>query len=95
MKEHIIDDLADRLASMLPKGVQELREDFEKNARAVLNSAFSKMELVTREEFDVQSQVLVRTRMKLEAMEKRVTELEQKLLGTSHGSTKPPEQGSS
>ncbi len=51
-------------------------KDVEKNTRAMMNSMFTKMDLVTREEFDVQSQVLARTREKLEALEKRVAELE-------------------
>lgn len=55
--------------------------DIEKNMRAVLTSLFSKLDLVTREEFDVQAQVLLRTREKLKTLETRVAELEQKLPG--------------
>ena len=54
-----------------------MREDAEKNIRAAMSSTFNKLDLVTREEFEVQSQVLLRTREKLEALEKRVEELEQ------------------
>lgn len=50
--------------------------DLEKNVKAMLNQGFSKLDLVTREEFDIQAQVLARTRAKLEALEARVTELE-------------------
>jgi BMFP domain-containing protein YqiC len=57
-----------------------LKEDAEKNMRSVLHAAFSKMDLVTREEFEVQAQVLQRSREKLEALEKQVAELEAKLL---------------
>jgi len=52
--------------------------DIEKNLRALLASAFSRLDLVTREEFDVQREVLARTRAKLEALEARLAELEKK-----------------
>jgi BMFP domain-containing protein YqiC len=51
-------------------------KDIEKNVKAMLNQGFSKLDLVTREEFDVQTQVLAKTRAKLEALEARVAELE-------------------
>jgi BMFP domain-containing protein YqiC len=51
-------------------------KDIEKNVKAMLNQGFSKLDLVTREEFDVQAQVLAKTRAKLEALETRVEELE-------------------
>jgi BMFP domain-containing protein YqiC len=71
-----IDDIANRLAGSIPPGLHALREDLEKNFRAVLQSAFAKMDLVTREEFEVQKGVLAKTRQKLEALEARVHELE-------------------
>ena len=51
-------------------------KDVEKNVRALLNQGFAKLDLVTREEFDVQAQLLERTRQKLDALEARVTALE-------------------
>ncbi len=54
-------------------------KDAEKNMKAMLSQGFSKLDLVTREEFDVQAQVLAKTRAKLEALEARVTELEAQL----------------
>jgi ubiquinone biosynthesis accessory factor UbiK len=54
-------------------------KDIEKNVKAMLSSGFAKLDLVTREEFDVQAQVLATTREKLEALEARVTELEAQL----------------
>ncbi len=54
-------------------------KDIEKNVKAMLSQGFAKLDLVTREEFDVQSQVLARTREKLEALEARVVELEAQL----------------
>jgi BMFP domain-containing protein YqiC len=54
-------------------------KDIEKNMKAMLNQGFSKLDLVTREEFDIQMQVLAKTRAKLEALEARVAELEAQL----------------
>ena len=51
-------------------------KDLEKNVKAMLSQGFSKLDLVTREEFDIQAQVLAKTRAKLDALESRVTELE-------------------
>lgn len=53
--------------------------DLERNLRVLLQSTFARLDLVTREEFDTQTQVLVRTRARLEELERRVAELEQKL----------------
>ena len=77
-----LDDLTQRLSSVIPKGVKNVQADIEKNIRSVLQNAFAKMDLVTREEFDVQSAVLTRTRAKLEALEKQVTELEKRFATT-------------
>ncbi len=56
-------------------------KDIEKNVKAMMTQGFSKLDLVTREEFDVQNQVLAKTRAKLEALEARVQALEEKLAG--------------
>ncbi|WP_292759788.1 ubiquinone biosynthesis accessory factor UbiK [Methylophaga sp. UBA2689] len=71
------DEIADTITRALPPGLLQMRGDAEKNIRAAMSSTFNKLDLVTREEFEVQSQVLLRTREKLEALEKRVEELEQ------------------
>ena len=55
---------------------QSPAKDIEKNMKAMLNQGFSKLDLLTREEFDIQSDVLQRTRARLEALEARVAELE-------------------
>lgn len=68
-----LDDLSARLNDVLANSPAR---DFEKNARALLAQAFAKLDLVTREEFDVQTEVLARTRQKLEALEARVAALE-------------------
>ena len=56
-------------------------KDIEKNVKAMMTQGFSKLDLVTREEFDIQNQVLAKTRAKLEALELRVQLLEEKLAG--------------
>lgn len=71
-----IEEVVQSITNALPPGLVQMQEDAEKNIRAALTSTFNKLDLVTREEFDVQTQVLHRTREKLEALEKRVTELE-------------------
>jgi BMFP domain-containing protein YqiC len=78
----LFDDLARRLANALPTGVKELQEDMEKNLRAVLQASLSKLDLVTREEFDVQARVLARTREKLDKLEKTITALEMQSTGS-------------
>jgi hypothetical protein len=74
----LIDDLARRLAGSVPESVSALRRDLEQNFKGVLSGGLAKLDLVTREEFDVQTAVLKRTRAKLAALEKRLTEFEGK-----------------
>ena len=76
MDPKVIDDLARRLSEAVPSGLREARQDIEKNFRTVLQNTLAKMDLVTREEFDVQTRLLARTREKLEALEKAMAELE-------------------
>ena len=74
-----IDDIASRLADAVPPSFNNLKEDMEKNFHAILQSALSKLDIVTREEFEVQKAVLAKTRSKLEVLEKQVAEIEQRL----------------
>lgn len=74
-----LDELARGVLDKLPAGFQTVQQDMEKNLRAALQSALGKLELVTRDEFEVQSAVLQRTREKLENLEARVDELEKQL----------------
>ncbi len=74
-----IDELAKKLAGFMPNSVQSLQEDIEQNIRSGLESGLRKMNLVGREEFDIQNAVLLRTREKLEALETIVSTLEDKL----------------
>ena len=73
----ILDDLAQRLARTVPTGLQVLQDDLKHNLRAGLEAGLSHLDLVTREEFDVQAAVLARTREKLEALEQLVAKMEQ------------------
>ena len=77
-----LDDLAQRLAGSLPKGLVALQEDVKRNLRAALEAGLARLALVTREEFEVQSAVLARTRRKLELLEARMAELEERLGAT-------------
>ncbi|SMF95026.1 hypothetical protein SAMN02949497_2369 [Methylomagnum ishizawai] len=72
-------DLAKRLAETVPADFQLLRGDLERNFQALLQAHFAKMNLVSREEFEVQRAVLARTREQLAALETRVAALEQQL----------------
>lgn len=72
-----IDDIASRLTDAIPSGLNNIKDDMEKNFHAILQSALGKLDLVTREEFEVQKAVLAKTRSKLEALESRVDEIEQ------------------
>jgi BMFP domain-containing protein YqiC len=76
----IIDDIASKLTAAIPPGLNNLKEDMEKNFHAILQGGLGKLDLVTREEFEVQKAVLSKTRSKLEALEKSVAEMEQKIL---------------
>ena len=75
----LFDDLSQRLAASVPKGVQALQEDLSRNFRGVIEAGLARLDLVTREEFDVQQAVLARTRQKLEALERQVADLESRL----------------
>ena len=71
-----LDDLARQLADAVPRNLKAIGDDLERNFRSLLQAGLGKMDLVTREEFDLQVAVLKRTREKLEALEARVDELE-------------------
>ncbi|WP_133479421.1 ubiquinone biosynthesis accessory factor UbiK [Cognatilysobacter segetis] len=79
-----LDELARRLSSLVPPGLrgesaQELRAELQQNFRAVLQTGLTRLDLVTREEFEVQRAVLLRTREKLEQLERSVAGLEGQL----------------
>jgi hypothetical protein len=76
MANDAIERLAKALAETVPQGLRSVRDDLEQNFRSVLKSGLGKLDLVTREEFEVQEAVLARTREKLETLEARLASLE-------------------
>ncbi|QOW19411.1 accessory factor UbiK family protein [Lysobacter ciconiae] len=74
-----IDELARRLSGLVPPSLREGREELQQNFKSVLQSGLSRLDLVTREEFDVQRAVLLHTREKLDQLQRTVTELEAQL----------------
>ena len=72
-----LDDLAGRLVEAVPQNLKAIGEDLERNFKSLLQTGLAKMDLVTRDEFDVQVAVLARTREKLEALEARFTKLQE------------------
>ena len=76
-----INDLARRLADVVPSDLKLMKDDLEKTFQGLLQASFSRMNLVTREEFEVQSALLARARELAEKLEVRVSELEQTLAG--------------
>ncbi|KXV13087.1 phosphoheptose isomerase [Caballeronia megalochromosomata] len=80
----VFNDLQQKMSELFKNSPAK---DVEKNMKAMLSQGFSKLDLVTREEFDTQTQVLVRTRARLEELEKRVAQLEQRLAGGSPSTT--------
>ena len=71
-----IDEIARRLLAKVPAAARNIQADLEENFRAVLRASLARLDLVSRDEFDVQAKVLERTRARLEALEARVQELE-------------------
>jgi BMFP domain-containing protein YqiC len=79
MKPNRIDELIQQVMNALPEDVQQMKQGFEKNLRAAMSATFARMDLVTREEFDVQAALLARTRALLEEMEEKISQLEEKV----------------
>ncbi|MCY4763779.1 ubiquinone biosynthesis accessory factor UbiK [Klebsiella aerogenes] len=71
-----IEQIARQVHESMPKGLRDLGDDVEKKIRQVLQSQLTRLDLVSREEFDVQTQVLLRTREKLALLEQRISDLE-------------------
>ena len=86
MEPFRIDEIARKLFESVPPAFRSMQQDLETNFRSVLRSSLGKLDLVTREEFDTQLKVLERTRSKLEALEKKVQELEARAEGKAESS---------
>jgi len=74
-----LESVAKKVAEIVPPGLGEVPEGIQSQVKGILSGAFEKMDLVSREEFDIQKGVLAKTRKKLEDLEKQVAELEQHL----------------
>ncbi len=72
----VFDELAENLGKLLPPGVSEMKSDFETNAKAAVQSALGNLDLVTREEFDIQAKLLEKTMQRVKVLEERLAELE-------------------
>ena len=86
MEPFRIDEIARRLFESVPPAFRSMQQDLEANFRSVLRSSLGKLDVVTREEFDTQMKVLERTRSKLDALEKKVAELEAQAGGKAESS---------
>ena len=75
--ENIAQQISDGVNRMLPSGLSDTRKDLHNNIKALVTESFSKLNVVTREEFDTQAAVLAKTRARLEALEKQISQLEQ------------------
>lgn len=75
----LIAKIGQQIASLMPEQAKATRQEAERNIHAILQGAFAKLDLVTRDEFDAQSAVLQRTRAKVEQLEALVSQLEQQL----------------
>ena len=73
-----LDDLARRLSDLVPPGLRQSREELQSTFKSALQAGLGKLDLVTREEFDVQRAVLLKTREKVDALEKTLAELERR-----------------
>jgi ubiquinone biosynthesis accessory factor UbiK len=74
-----IEAILSEVSNALPQDLQFLKKDIEKNLRATLNATFSKMELVTREEFDIQTALLQRTRTQLDNLQEKLSNMEKQI----------------
>ena len=74
-----INQLSEKINELLPPGLQQVKSDFDARLKSLLQQQLAQLEMVSREEFDIQARVLARTRQKLEKMEARLKELEQML----------------
>ncbi|WP_033576084.1 ubiquinone biosynthesis accessory factor UbiK [Dickeya chrysanthemi] len=84
-----LEQIARQVQESMPKGIREFGEDMEKKIRQILQSQLGKLDVVSREEFDLQTQVLLRTREKLALLEQRVSALETKAAGSEAGQQPP------
>ena len=75
-----LDEVVQKITSAIPDDLKVAKENFEKNTRAALEGVFQKLDLVTREEFDIQTKLLSKSQQRVKELENRITELEEKIL---------------
>ena len=76
MQSEQIDQLAQKIEALLPPGIRQLKQDFDQQLRTLLQHQLSKMNFVSRDEFEIQRKVLAKSRQKLEQLEKRIQAME-------------------
>ncbi len=79
-----IEEIAKQVTDAIPPSVKNIANDFEEKTKTVLQRKLAQLDVVTREEFDIQTQVLLKTREKLAQMEAKIMALEEKLNETNH-----------
>ncbi len=77
-KPQIIEDVVEKISDLVPQDFKTMREEFHTNAKAIMVAGLKKMDLVTREEFDVQKAVLAKTREKLKMLEAELKHIQAK-----------------
>lgn len=83
LKPENLDDFVKQISNLLPDDLRQTREDFEKNVKAALKASLHKMDLVTREEFDIQQELLANTRKLLDELEAKINNLESEISNTN------------
>jgi len=78
-----IEEIAKQVTESIPPSLKNMANDFEDKAKSVLQSKLSQLDVVSREEFDVQTQVLIKTRVKIAELEAKLAELEEKIASSS------------
>ena len=79
IKPQVVEDVVDKIGQLIPQDLKTIREEFHNNAKAILVAGLKKMDLVTREEFDVQKAVLAKTREKLKMLEAELKHIQNKI----------------
>ncbi|MBV1874372.1 MAG: accessory factor UbiK family protein [Gammaproteobacteria bacterium] len=77
--QDIADNLGEKIANLLPESFADTRQDIHSNVITLLEESLSKLNIVNREEFDIQAEILANTRIRLEAAEKQLSQLEEQL----------------
>ena len=81
--QDLADNLGEKITRLLPEGFADTRRDFHNNINVLLEESLSKLNIVSREEFDIQAEILTNTRIRLEAAEKQLALLEKQLKPTT------------